>query len=91
MLFHTNIGEGCSAAVWQVETRKRMQAEYERKMTAMRADTAQKQADEAKRLQQRSAAISRLHTATEVRPGRLSLTMSVAPSISRPTSSFISG
>ena len=69
MLLHTSIGEGCSAAVWQVETRKRMQAEYERKMTAMRADTARKQADEAKRLQQRSAAISRLHTATEVQPG----------------------
>ncbi len=55
-----------------------MQAEYGRKMAAMRADTAQKQADEAKRLQQRSAAISRLHTATEVWPHCLSLHTCVA-------------
>ena len=50
----------------QVETRRRMQAEYERKMTAIRQDTAQKQADEVKRQQQRSAQISRLQSATEV-------------------------
>ncbi len=50
----------------QVETRRRLQAEYERKMAAIRADTAQKQAAEAKRQQQRSAQISRLQTATEV-------------------------
>jgi len=51
---------------WQVETRRRMQAEYERKMTTIRQDTAQKQADDAKRQQQRSAQISRLQSATEV-------------------------
>ena len=50
----------------QVETRRRLQAEYERKMAAIRADTAQKQAAEAKRQQQRSAQISRLQSATEV-------------------------
>ncbi len=43
-----------------------MQAEYERKMAAIRADTAQKEAAEAKRQQQRSAQIIRLQTATEV-------------------------
>lgn len=50
----------------QVETRRRMQAEYERKMAAIRAGTAQKQTDEAKRQQQRSAQLSRLQSATEV-------------------------
>ena len=50
----------------QVETRRRMQAEYERKMMAIRQDTAQKQADEAKRQQQRCVQISRLQSATEV-------------------------
>lgn len=40
--------------------------EYERKMASIRDATAQKQADEAKRQQQRKAAISRLQTATEV-------------------------
>ncbi|CAL5224468.1 g7160 [Coccomyxa viridis] len=48
-----------------VETRRRLQAEYERKMAAIRADTAQKEAAEAKRQQQRSAQIIRLQTATE--------------------------
>ena len=49
-----------------METRRRLQAEYERKMAAIRADTAQKEAAEAKRQQQRSAQIIRLQTATEV-------------------------
>ena len=43
-----------------------MQREYERKMASIRDATAQKQADETKRQQQRKAAISRLQTATEV-------------------------
>ena len=55
-----------TATLLQVETRKRMQREYERKMASIRDATAQKQADEAKRQQQRKAAISRLQTATEV-------------------------
>ena len=44
-----------------------MQREYERKMASIRDATAQKQADETKRQQQRKAAISRLQNATEVR------------------------
>ncbi len=56
-----------TATSLQVETRKRMQREYERKMASIRDATAQKQADETKRQQQRKAAISRLQNATEVR------------------------
>ncbi|CAK0785614.1 hypothetical protein CVIRNUC_008825 [Coccomyxa viridis] len=53
-----------------VETRKRMQREYERKMASIRDATAQKQADETKRQQQRKAAISRLQNATESQAAR---------------------
>lgn len=43
-----------------------MQAEYERKMMAIRTATAQKQAEEAKRQQQSAATLTRLQSATEV-------------------------